>query len=158
MARRLPHAHVTMADTRPKLLSLLRDNARASGGSSRIETKELTWGDAAVEEAEQGIYDLVVGADVCYDQTSVPPLLRLVTSLRARVTILIGPITRPSLATLAEGLASVEGVSVEERRLSLVSTDGEAALDSAESVPATVHRMLIVRQSADRSCAAAAAE
>ena len=63
--------------------------------------------------------------------------------------------TRPSLGALGEALAGVEGVTVEERQLSLVSTDAEAAVGAAESVPATVHRMLIVRQSADPACATA---
>ena len=108
-----------------------------------------------IDEADVGTYDLAVGADVCYDPASVPPLLRLVTTLRARVTILIGPSTRPSLGTLGEALARVEGVTVEERQLSLVSTDAEAVVGSAESVPATVHRVLIVWQGADPACAAA---
>ena len=165
LARRLPGARVTLTDTRPALLSLLRDNLntlqRAGVGSSHVEIQELTWSDAAVDgidEADVGTYDLAVGADVCYDPASVPPLLRLVTTLRARVTILIGPSTRPSLGALGEALARVEGVTVEERQLSLVSTDAEAAVGSAESVPATVHRVLIVRQSADPSCAAADGE
>ena len=162
LARRLPGARVTMTDTRPALLSLMRDNLntleRAGVGSSHVEIQQLTWGDEAVDgldEADVGTYDLAVGADVCYDPASVPPLLRLVTTLRARVTILIGPSTRPSLGALGEALAKVEGVTVEERQLSLVSTDAEAAVGAAESVPATVHRMLIVRQSADPACAAA---
>ena len=45
-------------------------------------------------------------------------------------------------------LAAVEGVSVEERHLSLVSSNADEATDSTADLPATVHRMLIVRQSA----------
>ena len=54
----------------------MRDNARA-GASCQVNTKELTWGDTAVDEKEVGRYDLVLGADICYDPSGVPPLLRL---------------------------------------------------------------------------------
>ena len=138
---------MTLTDTRPKLLSLMRDNARA-GASCQVNTKELTWGDTAVDKKEVGRYDLVLGADICYDPSGVPHLLRLITDLRAPVTIIIGPSTRPSLGALAEALAAVEGVSVEERHLSLVSSNADEATDSTADLPATVHRMLIVRQSA----------
>ena len=65
LARRLQDASVTLTDTRPKLLSLMRDNARA-GASCQVNTKELTWGDTAVDEKEVGRYDLVLGADIGY--------------------------------------------------------------------------------------------
>ena len=67
LARRLPGARVTMTDTRPALLSLMRDNLntleRAGVGSSHVEIQQLTWGDEAVDgldEADVGTYDLAV--------------------------------------------------------------------------------------------------
>ena len=114
--------------------------------------------------AVHGAYDLVVGADVCYEASSVAPLVELLTAqLRAPLSIIVGPETRPSLAALGAALEAVPGVRVEWRRLSLVSSAAEVEAEEAgaeggdtkggRELPGSTHLVLIVRQSSPRQAA-----
>lgn len=102
---------------------------------------------------------------MCYEESSVSPLVDLLTAqLRAPLSIIVGPETRPSLRALGSALEAVPGVSVEQRRLSLVSSDADAeaeakagaeegnamgnASDDGRKLPGSTHLVLIVRQGA----------
>lgn len=107
--------------------------------------------------------DLAMGSDVVYEVDNVVPFAELVLSLRAAVTVVIGPVTRPSMSLLAtelqKRLEHVHGAEMEEHRLSLLCNNGDeqplgdargrcdGSTDRHRRVRSGgVHRVLIVRQ------------
>jgi predicted nicotinamide N-methyase len=151
-ARRVPGS-VVLTDHRPELLDLLRRNVGAQpaqvaavsevaflsawsgrgGGHSDNQTAALS--------AHAGAYDLVIGSDLCYNSASVPSLVLTIRILRARVTVITGPLSRPSLSALADALAAVEGILVEQRLLTLIARPSDGAEQAS-----SVHVALIVTQ------------
>lgn len=213
MARRESAGKVTITDSRPSLLELTERNAARAAASQKsagrawadVRVARLDWNDAGDkdgEDAKNGVYDVLYGADVCYvrqsrsrpflltlissiwwdlpapacellrqrhgsrlsfsrqEEDSVPPLADLVTThLRAKLTYIIGPAGRPSMAAMAKRLAATPGVQLEERLLTLTCINASSTVDEhlgtdteradARSVhSAGVHRLLIVRQGA----------
>ena len=126
------------------LLGKLRDNAIASPGSVGIEVRELDW-DAEAGVVPEGV-DLVVGAEVAYSDDAIEPLARLIDALGAGETVLIGREYRVQLLRLGQRLSEVPGLCVEERRLTLVSTD--AATDGTGHCVTSVHRLLLITRAA----------
>ena len=157
MARRGAAASVTLSDARPKLLALQRRNAAAAGGAD-VRVAQLAWGPAEGEAdlelshaAASDEYDVVVGSDVIYEEAHVQGLADLIRTLRAPLTIIIGPVTRPSVGLLADELAASAGVHVEQRQLTLLCRNAEQTEQHEERVrSAGVHRVLVVRQEARR--------
>ena len=95
--------------------------------------------------AHAGAFDLVLGCDICYEESSVPHVLALLEKLGAPLAYIIGPAGRPSVQRLREQLAASPHVVVEERRLTLVcaNADVEPAPDE-ERRSAGVHSLLVV--------------
>ena len=56
----------------------------------------------------------------------MPSLTALIEDLNASLTLLIGPVGRPSMRLLREALAASPRVTVDERRLSLVCVNADA--------------------------------
>jgi len=86
-------ATVTLTDV-PWLLPLASYNAEANFApedSCRPSVASLRWGstpDMAALLAQQGTPDLVIGADIVYDEADFDPLLRSIAALRAREVLL----------------------------------------------------------------------
>lgn len=75
--------------------------------------------------------DVLLGSDICYEESAVPPLAALVERLRVPLALIIGPSARPSMRKLRERLRSSSSVHVHERRLSLVCSNADDANSSA---------------------------
>lgn len=178
IARRAMASSVTLTDARPRLVSLLDENARKSGasGASRVRAVQLDWDhlnaevdaavgsdtDASTDPAStRGRYDLVIGSDICYDESSVPGLKALILATAAPLTLVVGPITRPSVGLLGASLEGVDGVEIERRTLTLICSPiggdakapgreagGEAGHGDGEGRVRSggVHQMLLIRQ------------
>ena len=68
------------------------------GGDRPATTRqEEEWGsEERTGGGADGQFDLVIGSDICYDERAVAPLAELlVEKLDARLTMVIGPVTRP---------------------------------------------------------------
>ena len=92
--------------------------------------------------------DVAIGSDICYEEACVGPLAALLERLAAPLTLLIGPVGRPSYSLLRDRLMESPKLHTEERILSLVC----ANLDAPAGAPAHsagVHRLLIVRRDAE---------
>lgn len=174
---------VTLTDARPYLMDVLKKNAHAAHPVADVHVAQLQWGGGLGDKvtgadghadangmANETLlpngqlrysdfadrYDVVLGSDICYEEHSVPHLTSLIRELHAPLSILIGPATRPSMRALAHALKEIEGVQVEERRLTLVchnaARDDDAKWPSkAEAVDGVVrssgvHMLLKVRQ------------
>jgi len=188
LARRA--ASVTLTDASAPLLELCRSNGEAirlnhdEAGLqfARLDVAQLSWGVDVVEgedtECASGGchrpiapslvgHDLVIGSDICYDESAVGGLASVIYQLQAAVTIVIGPVTRPSIKALASTLKEMRGVQVESREVTLVCTDAtdheeaSAGLDGATAGGALlelhaddrqhvrsggVHQVLIIRR------------
>jgi predicted nicotinamide N-methyase len=75
-------ATVLATDGSPEALELIERNARENGVS--VETACVDW-DAADELAARAPFDMVLAADVLYDQAGVTPLLSLLPRLGREV-------------------------------------------------------------------------
>ena len=80
---------------------------------------------------------------------------RLLHQLRAPLTIIVGPITRPSMAALAarmrDELSGVEGAHIEEREITLASRSldegrSPTAREDERLHSAGVHRVLLIHR------------
>mmetsp|Transcript_4150 Transcript_4150/g.6177 ORF Transcript_4150/g.6177 Transcript_4150/m.6177 type:complete len:211 (+) Transcript_4150:3-635(+) len=177
-------ARVTLTDSRPALVDLLRRNTALVTGKSKtsyngvpgwIEVAGLEWGSGGrmkdgiffEEDWEDSIerlsvnsslafgddkegndnvqYDLVLGSDICYLREDVPDLVRLLLRLRAPVSILIAPFSRPSFDALRDALLDIPCVEVDERILTLACAEADVPQPTSRTRPCTVHRLLIVR-------------
>jgi predicted nicotinamide N-methyase len=98
IAAALAGARVLATDWSEEALVLARDNAKRNGAT--IETAECAWGsaDALVREAP---WDLVLAADVLYEQRNVPLLLDLLPRLGGEVWL-----ADPNRAPLEEFLVA----------------------------------------------------
>jgi predicted nicotinamide N-methyase len=149
-------ARVCTTDSRPELLDLLRRNAEAAEAAVEISVELLSaWSGRGGRHsgnqtegllAHAGAYDVVLGSDLCYNSASVPSLARTIRALRAAVTVITGPLSRPSLSALASALEAIEGiVQVEQRLLTLVARPLWRQSDGVEQA-SSVHVALIVTQ------------
>jgi predicted nicotinamide N-methyase len=75
-------ATVLATDGSPEALELIERNARENGVS--VDTARVDW-DAADELAARAPFDMVLAADVLYDQAGVAPLLSLLPRLGREV-------------------------------------------------------------------------
>ena len=150
LARRV--SAVTLTDARPKLLDLCSVNAKRNREAheaaevpfGQVDVAALTWGSRVEMDNTTGLLrhkssdqpageavppselvgrDLVIGSDVCYDESGVSSLAEMIVALKASVTVIIGPITRPSMRLLAADLIDRDGLAVETRKLTLVCQD-----------------------------------
>lgn len=173
LARRV--ASVTLTDARPALLELSRENIEkvrlvhqgANVPLASMNVMPLQWGEIKhVDEQSPSVapppkllgFDLAIGADICYDEAGVEALAAMIEALRASVTIIIGPVTRPSLRLLAQSLERNHLLRVETLKLTLVCRD--ASEDAKDGDTATgvepaarvrsggVHLVLIIKRAA----------
>ena len=158
VAARRAAAAVALTDAHDAVLAQLRANAArvAAGGGAPLDVAYLGWGSAAARDgggvARPRAYDLVLGADVAYDERDVKGLADLVASLDAREALFIGPTgCRFALEDLAEQLRGRAGLVVEEAFYTLACSDGAAAArdgDARARTPATkrVYRLVSARR------------
>jgi len=164
LARGASVSQVTITDGRHALVDLGYQNSRAAHAVftaaalpfAPVRVAALEWGGERSGTAQPPRaligYDLVLGSDVCYDEASVPSLAAMIVTLRAPVTIVVGPSTRPSMKLLVRELEGL-GLSVDTHRLTLVRRE---AIKASEPLPAEaddgamvqsggVHLVLIIR-------------
>jgi predicted nicotinamide N-methyase len=82
IAAALAGASVLATDWSPDALEFARDNAERNG--ARIETALVSWSDP---DALHGAWDLVLVADVLYENRNVEPLLALLPRLAPEVVL-----------------------------------------------------------------------
>ena len=162
-------ASVTLTDSRSQLLTLAERNAGAIRESQRVTAdvaaEYLQWGSSAaseppeatstgegigVEAAVRRDFDVVLGSDICYIEESVPALADLLERLRAPLTLIIGPVGRPSYQLLRKLLLASARLKVEERMLTLVCTnadDGPTPAEGAMVRSSGVHSLLVISPS-----------
>eukprot|EP00746_Dinoflagellata_sp_MGD_P025628 gnl/MRDRNA2_/MRDRNA2_160305_c0_seq1.p1 gnl/MRDRNA2_/MRDRNA2_160305_c0~~gnl/MRDRNA2_/MRDRNA2_160305_c0_seq1.p1 ORF type:complete len:306 (+),score=35.28 gnl/MRDRNA2_/MRDRNA2_160305_c0_seq1:111-1028(+) len=152
---------VTLTDARTQLLSLLRYNVEQQQFRHRqhpeddmlaaVQVAELDWNThpSDAPAAISGQFDLVLGSDICWNMSDVPPLAKLVQNLipAAKLMIIIGPAMRDALDSLKITLSSMDGVTIEEQRLALLANDADHAIDQGRERSGAIYRMLIVRPS-----------
>ena len=167
MARSSAATRVTLTDSRPAVLELGRRNseglraAHVADGTpfAAVDVQALDWGEPQPNETGYSVrapsepYDLVIGSDVCYEETAVQGLASIILELAAPVTIIAGPTTRPSMQLLASHCAHMPGVHVETLKLTLVSSDASDDKATAEEGERDermrsggVHLVLVIRQ------------
>ncbi|KAJ1457740.1 putative methyltransferase-domain-containing protein [Pelagophyceae sp. CCMP2097] len=159
-AARRGATRVTLTDNDDLQLGLLAANAARSVASCQIDVLELDWADGARRAGLAGLYDVVVAADVCYEEASVAVLARLLFDVGAPLGLVVGKECSsrgPWLGLLAEALRGT-GARVEERMVTLLrgETEYDAEADATvEDVRATkwdatselasqVYRILVV--------------
>lgn len=148
---------VTVTDARPALLELCEANLKRRTAQAtpqepplaKVHVTPLQWGDlqwggetdgfpetntsaaTAVDPPPEMVgYDMVIGSDVCYDESQVESLAVMIEALKASVTVLIGPSTRPSMRLLARRVEAMGGhMRVQMHRLTLVSRDASAVAE-----------------------------
>lgn len=157
-------ARITLTDSRPALLALLRRNA-AGVGLSGIDVRGFEWGsggrvrdgvffqretpESGVDTAAHSRFDLVLGSEICYLPEDVSALATLLLDdLRAPLSMIIAPFTRTTFAALRDSLSAREGVQVDEVMLTLASANADAGLAGAAR-SCGVHRLLIVKQAVE---------
>jgi predicted nicotinamide N-methyase len=84
IAAALPGARVLATDWSPDALGFALGNAQRNGAT--IETALVSWSEPAVL-LERGPWDLVLAADVLYENRNVEPLLRLLARLESDVLL-----------------------------------------------------------------------
>lgn len=95
-------AQVCLTDL-PRLCPLLRRNAEVNGLDCSVVVQPLRWGHLGDLAALRGrTVDLVIGADLCYHQARVAPLLDTISALRPQRALL-------SLPDRSDSIASVKG-------------------------------------------------
>jgi len=152
---------VTLTDSRAPLLALAQHNAERAAAvqqeSARpfaaVRVAHLDWSHAGAGAGDEVEFDYVWGSDVCYEEAEVQPLAALLARLRAPLTVIIGPSSRPSMQLLAEQLGRMD-VRVEERHVTLLAAnaDGGGGDDVQRLHSAGVHSVLLIRPGAACDC------
>jgi len=151
LARWSAAATVTLTDARQRLVEVAEQNVAAlrlhqPSVATQVAVAQLEWGDGASSEP-LGTFDndVVIGSDICYEPSSVAPLVELLERFVDAVAFIIGPAGRPSMATLRQRLFESTRLNAEERKLTLVCSDADAASNGAEGAhSAGMHSLLIV--------------
>ena len=159
-------SRVLLTDSRSRLIDLANENAATMRNTmpwaTEVQTTQLDWN--THDEAHQPLNaDVIIGSDICYEPASVPPLASFLERFAAPLTIIIGPTGRPSMKMLREMLCDSPMLSVEEKRLTLVSEDADKPRAPEEEEEedhmmrsSGVYSLVIVRPAAQAPAAAMA--
>jgi predicted nicotinamide N-methyase len=99
-------ARPLVTDWYPVALAFARANA-AAAGLGELDTLEVDWSRPPDELVARGPFDLVIGADVAYEQRHAAPLARLLGEVAGDTTsIVIADPRRPDANALVNALSS----------------------------------------------------